>query len=59
MVIPIRQALQSYNRHQDKIGAYIDMGRQYLASAQHHLTDAIVNAPTIVSSLEQAINNLC
>jgi len=59
MVIPLRQALTSANKHQDKLGYILDTSQQYLASAQQYLTEAVVRGPEMASSLEQVVRQLC
>jgi len=41
VVIPIRQALQSYGKHQEKVTAALGTGREYLESAQFHTGELI------------------
>ncbi|MBI2128837.1 hypothetical protein HYU07_01225 [Candidatus Woesearchaeota archaeon] len=62
VVVPIRQALRSYSKHQDKMAAYIDLGQQYLANAidagKHYLANASDIGQQCLISTQHCITEL-
>lgn len=58
LIIPIRAAINA-SKHSDKLGAYIEHGKNLIEATQNYASEIIANAPTIMQSLDSIISNIC
>jgi hypothetical protein len=55
IAVPIRQAMNSYAKHQDKVSAIYESVKSYVDCTQYQLHQLVQDSPTVVHGLEKLV----